>query len=448
MLASAIVKSLFHNGYETTTLEQNAETNHIKRNRIRRKYHVSTPLYNEADNLQEPNRLLTKQHKVLKADCIQYKNEVIKNLHYTVASIFYDIEHIALASIAMFLDIFKCFQGRQHFSVIILNLIDIPLHVGLSVVSMACSVANCALQIIEQITQGIGLALWHIGEFLTNQFNQWNVSSETPKNYSVLSQTRANRKIVYQSLGYSASALAACFIPIPGIQLLALPIIAGSIYGTLNNVITNKRCPQYYTMGHYYAGDNLEGHATQTNHCIVKPIVTGCYATVGLSKIVAVAFAAIAMAPFFGAALTVGMAATMIAVVSIVSICASQAIGFFVQSQMDKSFQKLIEISGLNERADIINEMRYEDFIINARNALTTKLDTIAEEDEKQEHMRQFEAYKRHVENFVMENKHIPIKHLSNWQANALTNLSGYLTMGIGSIAIMVSTIALRIVGM
>lgn len=75
--------------------------------------------------------------------------------------------------------------------------------------------------IAEAVPIGVGYLTWHAGERL--------VRLVTKSPYTVLSNDRQFRHIVYGSIGLTLLAAGAVFIPISPIQMVALPIIMGSI---------------------------------------------------------------------------------------------------------------------------------------------------------------------------------------------------------------------------
>lgn len=262
--------------------------------------------------------------------------------------------------------------------------------------------------------------------------------------HTVLSNATRVRDIVYDSLGVTLLAAGAVFIPVASIQMIALPIVLGSIYGTLNNQFTIRECPEYYTMGHHYDGTDLKRHAIKSNNLLIKPIVTGCYATTMVTKIAGVVLSAVGTIPYTAAVLPVPLAGTMI-----VTTCVIALIGAHIFSTMKKnSIQKI-----LNNYANVIG-IEWDESNLNKSWSDLTKLRAEwinQKQSELAQNPQELAVFNQKLNEVtkaaesIFSDENMPVKYVIGWQANSTRNMVGYLFAGGGTLAIAVTTVFLRI---
>ena len=351
------------------------------------------------------------------------------------------ISILVLSPFALCIDLFRSCTNRSiKASDVVKNVPTEILNSIFKVVIIASRVLNKS---VNALSIGIGYTLWHSGEALCRKVKSLQSRQTTAEmQMTVLSNEQAYRDLVYKALGITLLAGAVVAIPIVPIQLAALPIIMGSVYGTINNQFTVRECPEYYTMGHFYDGAKLDNHAIKTNNVIIKPIVTGCYATTFVTKIAGVILAFIGTLPFAAAMLPVKVAAGMIGLVLSVSLVTSH---IFSRAAKQKINDHLAQIAKLID----IDIKQYENKTWGiASHAIITcankKRESLSEEEKKL-----FDAKLLTLSNYLTSKAKIypdvPLKYLAGWEANSVRNLCGYLFAGGGTIALSVTAIFLRI---
>ncbi|MCE5294717.1 MAG: hypothetical protein LLF94_08920 [Chlamydiales bacterium] len=288
---------------------------------------------------------------------------------------------------------------------------------------------------LSAVATGVGFLAWHGGERA--------VRAITGSKYSVLSNNSNYRQIVYESKGITLLALGASFVRYPPVALFALPIILGSLYGTINNQFTVRNCPEYYTMGHYYDGEKLDGHAIKTNNLIIKPITTGCYATTMVTKFAGTLLSAAGTLRYTrGAPLPVSWAAAMIGGVSLVSLVAGHILATRKTASIEANLQAyadLMEFTWTDEQKDktfaqICNEV--EGFFCK-------KLMTVADHEIQVAFLTKVYDLKKSILNEILH-PNLPVKYIAGWASNNTRNSTGYLVAGVGTLAVTIATVALR----
>lgn len=312
------------------------------------------------------------------------------------------------------------------------NIAMTPVYLVISVFAIALTPLIIANKILNLVSGTVGLLVWHGGERLVRCFNG------AP--HTVLSNNPETRAIVYESIGVTLLAAAALLIPIPVVQLIALPILLGSLYGFINNQFTVRECPEYYTMGHYYDGKSLKGHAVKTNNLLLKPFVTGCYATTMVTKIAGILLGAAGVIPYTRAILPVPYAAAMIAVVTVVSLVASHVLSYLAKRSIQQKLEAYVALIGMKwtdeNRKKTWQELgsEREACIEKKRQELQSKPEELADFNEKLEGL---DAKFREEE--------VPVEYIPGWTASGVRNGVGYFFAGGGTIVVVIATIFLRI---
>lgn len=350
----------------------------------------------------------------------------------TKYELFYLAQRVAIIVVspfALFIDIFRfCSDEEVTFSTILKNIYIVPLRIIVSIYSIGLSLVRILNKSVSTLSISVGHLAWHGGEKVVQHING---SADT-----VLSNYSRIRWIVYESLGLTILAAGAVFIPILPIQLLALPIILGSIYGTINNQFTVRNCPEYYTMGHIYDGTSLNRHAIKTNNLLIKPIVTGCYATTVVTKTAGVVLASVGTIPFTAAVLTVQFAAAMIGVITLVSLVAAHIFSQWSKDYMEQSILEFGELIGIQWTEQNEN-MTCKELLDKGKKILSNKN---LNPDSKEK----LQALINYIES-VVSNENLPIKYMAAWHANNMRNTVGYFFAGGGTLVLSISTIFLRI---
>lgn len=179
-----------------------------------------------------------------------FRNDFKRHIHalstqskYELAFLAHCVATLAASPFAIFAEIYRLCSGSINASTCLKNICIVSKHIILSIAKAAFYVARAVNEVVSAASIGIGFLTWHGGERLVRLING--------SSHTVLSNNQQIRDIVYHSIGLTILAAATVFIPVGPIQMLALPIIIGSIYGTINNQFTVRECPEYYTMGHY-----------------------------------------------------------------------------------------------------------------------------------------------------------------------------------------------------
>lgn len=335
-----------------------------------------------------------------------------------IADIF---RYVALRSISQ-----KTFQS---------NVIEIPLGMGKAALQGVLFPFLVADKVVRAISTGAGNLLWHGGEALVNKLRQINCKDITEAtNKTILSDRRKIRHIVYQSIGVTALSAVALCIPILPIQMVALAILSGSIYGTLNNLVTNRECPEYYTMGHYYDGAHVRGHAIKSMEPNLKAIISGCYATTMVTRIAGYALSAASTLPFVASTVPLAISVAMVAGSVFLGLGVAHIVSRIARNS-ELKFKKDMETlaSGLGVSLDDSQNAQYlRDNLLHWYNNANPE-----KKDELKEVAQRVEAHNIHYD--------APLKYQVGWHGNNIRNITGYITAGVGTVAVIVTTVCLRI---
>lgn len=376
------------------------------------------------------------QGMIVCKDLKYYVRNFSGHCKYEAASLIQCIATMAISPFAVIAELYRSCNGSIHVFTCLKNICIIPKHILFSIFNIAFLSVRVVDKTVSAGSIGVGFLAWHSGERMVRLING---GSNT-----VLSNKQYVRDIVYDSIGLTLLSAATVFVPVAPIQMIALPIILGSIYGTANNQFTIRECPEYYTMGHYYDGTNLQGHAVKTNHLIIKPIVTGCYATTMVTKIAGVVLAAVGTLPYTAAVLPIPYAATMIAGVSMLSLVTGHVFSSMKKKSVQRSLDAYAALIDIQWTDDHRNKTWAElkpmllEAVDKKRIELASNPQELATFNKKLEELVQ-------INNSNTFDSNMPIKYIIGWHANSTRNLTGYIFAGGGTLAIAVSSIFLRI---
>lgn len=369
-------------------------------------------------------------------DLKRYSHQLSTQTQYEVASIAQAISILVISPFSLFGELYRVCDQSISISACLINVCMIPQSMISSIFKIGFYILRTADEVLSLAATGVGLLAWHAGEKIDSLIT---ASSDT-----ILSNKPHIRKIVYHAIGLTLLAGAALFIPIAPVQMVALPIILGSIYGTLNNQFTVRECPEYYTMGHYYDGTDLRGHAIKSNNLLIKPIVTGCYATTIVTKFAGIILAAVGTIPYTRATLSVHLAGKMVA-----GVCDLAFIVAHIFSTLKKYFLQEM----LNDYAALIgiewNEANRNTTWANLEKIRTRHIERKRAQlaynpSELELFNRKLNQLTKAIESNILDTA-MPVKYIVGWQANNIRNSVGYLFAGGGTLAIAVTTIFLRI---
>ncbi len=359
-------------------------------------------------------------------------------IKYEVASLAQSIAIIAISPFALIAELYRFCEGSINASTCLKNICIIPKHIIFSIFKFAFYIVREVNKAVNAVSIGVGFLAWHGGESLVRLIKR---SSNT-----VLSNSPQIRDIVYSSIGITLLSAATVFVPLVAIQMVSLPIILGSIYGTINNQFTVRECPEYYTMGHYYDGTDLRGHGVKTNNVIIKPIVTGCYATTMVTKIAGVILAATGTLPYTAAVLPVPYAAAMIVGVALISLVAAHVFSRMKKNSLQKALDEHANLMGI-QWTDNNRNMRWSDYLEMCLRSVETRRQEFASQEEMEKFDKRFEELTKEIESNILDES-MPIKYIVGWQANNTRNSIGYFFVGGGTLVLALSTIFLRIYGL
>lgn len=372
-----------------------------------------------------------------------FRDDFKRNIHdlstrskYEVASLAQCVAMLALAPFAIFGEMYRLCSGSINASTCLKNICIVPKHIIFSIFTAAFYIVRAVNRVVFVASIGVGFLAWHGGERLVRLI--------TGSSHTVLSNNQQIRDIVYHAVGITLLAAATVFIPVAPIQMMALPIIIGSIYGTINNQFTVRECPEYYTMGHYYDGTDLKGHAVKTNNVLIKPIITGCYATTMVTKLAGVILAAVGTIPYTAAVLPIPFAGAMIAGVCAISLVAAHIFSTMKKNSIQKNLNAYAALIGI-EWNEVHRNKTWEELAEMRLEHIQQKRQEFASDAQELENFeRKLAKLAMDIEGNILDPT-MPVKYITGWQANNTRNGVGYIFAGGGTLAIAVSTIFLRI---
>lgn len=376
------------------------------------------------------------QEAIFRNDFKSHVHTLSTQTQYKLASLAQSIATLAASPFSIFGEIYKLCSGSINVLTCLKNICMVPKHFTFSILKTVFYTAGAVNGIVSAASIGTGFLTWHSGEKMVRLIGGLT--------HTVLSNSSRIRDIVYHSLGLTLLAAGAVFIPVAPIQMVALPIIFGSIYGTLNNQFTVRERPEYYTMGHYYDGTDLRGHAIKSNNLLIKPIVTGCYATTMVTKLAGVGLSAVGTIPYTATVLSVPLASAMIAGTCVVALAVAHIFSTVKKNSIQKNLNNYAALIGIewnesnrNKRWADLAELRTER-IEQKRYELGSNTQELALFNRKLSELTEA------IESNIL-NDEMPVKYIVGWQANNTRNRVGYLFAGGGTVAIAVTTIFLRI---
>lgn len=392
---------------------------------------LAEPLFTSEKSDRELN-----QGAIFHEDFNHHVHTFSAQFKYEAASLAKCIATIAITPFAVFGEFYRLCNRSINASTCLKNICIVPKHIISSIFKSALYVVRVVNKTVTAASICVGFLAWHGGERLVRLING---ASDT-----VLSNHQGIRDVVYNSIGVTLLAAATVFIPFATIQMIALPVILGSVYGTINNQFTVRECPEYYTMGHYYDGTDLKGHAVKTNNLIIKPIVTGCYATTMVTKIAGVILAATGTLPFTSAVLPMAYAATMIAGVSLISLVAAHVFSSMKKKSIQKNLDAYASLIGI-QWTDSNRNISWRDLAEVRDQGIEKRRQELGSDAQELEKFNQrLQELTTGIESNIL-NPDLPVKYIVGWQANNTRNTIGYIFAGGGTLAIAISTIFLRI---
>lgn len=401
------------------------------------------------------------QKEIFSYDLKDYVLSPIDNSKSFICDLADSITMLVITPFSILIDMYSVCAKKISFSTSLKNIYSIPTFMIAYSINIAIIIPiNLAYKVIEAVQTAAGFIAWHTGEFLVRQVKSiFNKSSENK--FSVLSHNNDHRKTVYNSLGITLLAGAALFVNILPVQLAALPILAGSLYGTINNLFTVKKCPEYFNLKYKFNGERLENHAIKTNNILIKSFVTGCYSTASLAKVAAIFIAAAGAAPFTAAIIPISYVASMIGAISVISFVASSIFSKIAERNIQKNIQEYAKLIGAEITEQDLEKNWYVFKYLHEKEMKQT-LANIKNEEKKQQLLRRL----KYIDNYIQKystalptgqfgdrmtlidlggQTRMPLKYLAPWHSTAVRNGTGFVVMSTGAIIATAATVALRI---
>lgn len=341
------------------------------------------------------------------------------------------IATLAIVPFAFFIDCYRVCVKKITITTCLKNIYKVPLEVIRQLFSAILWPFSFVQDTVEGLSKGAGLLLWHSGEWIVRKVRTVLNIPNPIGSYTLLSDRKDIRDIVYKSLGITLLAGIALCIPILPVQLVALPILLGSLYGSIDNQFTIRTCPEYYTMGHYYDGKEFKGHAVKTNSLWIKPIITGCYATTMVTKIAGVVLAIAGVVPFTAAVLPVTIAAAGIGIVLVTSLVAGHIFARMKETKIQSSIEQYAKLCGIEKLSEEQKDMTWDNFF---------REHGLMGRGNSDERLR----LTKYITGEVLMND-LPIRYIAGWASNNARNSVGYLSAGVGTVALSIAAVALRI---
>jgi len=396
--------------------------------------------YQNFDYTERVEEAQERQSAVFAKDLKRHVRTFSNDLRYELLALSLRVVAVVMTPLAALGEFLRACGKSITASECLQNLSLIPIRVFTSATSAIWNVFRAVDKFLSIGPMSVGLLAWHNGERLVRAF------SKTPD--TVLSNTPRYRDVVYDSIGTTLLAAAALvFIPIAPIQMLALPVIFGSIYGTINNQFTVRECPEYYTMGHDYDGTRFKGHAIKTNNLLIKPFVTGCYATTMVTKIMGLVLSAAGTLPFAAAALPVSYAAAMIAGSCAIALVVSHIFSKMAKQSLQTDLEAYAKLIGIQWTESMRNQTWSELASMRHEREEERQRELTGNPQQLAHFQEQLERLTESIDSKILSYE-LPIKYVTGWTANNERNLTGYVAAGAGTLACMVGAVFLRVVAL
>lgn len=354
-----------------------------------------------------------------------------------VVSLMRSVAMIVVSPFALIGEIYRCVRGLINKLSCFLNIVEIPFHISRSIVTANEHLVKSIHKVVCGASIGIGFLAWHGGERVVRLF--------THAPFTVLSTDHSLRQIVYDSLGITLLAAFALSIPVAAVQIAALPILLGSISGTINNYFIVRDCPEFYTFGHYYDGAALRGHLVKTNNLLIKPIVTGCYKTTWLTTWAGLyTWMELMVGYLAGEMIPVSVAAAMIAGVFVISLIAAHIFSVHRKSVIQNNLDAYSRLTGIEWNEE--NSARSWDELREIRNnKIDQKREFLAAD------IQALQRFEEELEKLTaeLEGFNGPVKYISAWTSSRVREgIFGMCAGGVGALALAVAPLFFRVVGL
>ena len=110
---------------------------------------------------------------------------------------------------------------------------------------------------------------------------------------------------VYRAAAATGLAITAVLAPWEVGKIIGMTVLTGVGYGIANDMVACRDCIEYFTVGHFYDGKNLNSRPLNTLNPTLNALAWGAIATWHVCAIAGTFFALLARTPFPGLALKI-----------------------------------------------------------------------------------------------------------------------------------------------
>ncbi len=293
---------------------------------------------------EEDQNIQIDQKTLFSEDLRRHFFNFIKYSKYELTSLAQIIGTLALVPFAIFIDIYKACTQKSFSAVNILkNLYLIPQYILISTVKLGHLVVRVVDKLVDCISVGIGYLAWHGGEFIVRQIKSC-FSKDKPNENSILSTSAILRDKVYQTIGITLIAGLVFFCcPILSIQMVALPIIAGSFFSLIHEMLHANV---------FVKEINQPKKNIKTDVVFFRVLANHCSDVLKIAKLVGIVLAAVGTIPFAPFALPITLAAAMLGIVGLVAVVAARIYSNMHKRKIEYSIEQYAKEIGIKLTED------------------------------------------------------------------------------------------------
>ncbi|MDB2614198.1 hypothetical protein N9Y92_03450 [Chlamydiales bacterium] len=137
------------------------------------------------------------------------------------------------------------------------------------------------------------------------------------------------------------AALATYTAPTEAVRIIGMTVLTGVSYATANDMIACRDCPEYFTVGHFDDGQNLENRPIRTLNPTANALVWGPLASWHVSLIAGTVLSLAARLPIFSATVSANSLAPLLVTGAAVTFCIAHFAARKAESQRLGSFTVL-----------------------------------------------------------------------------------------------------------
>lgn len=136
------------------------------------------------------------------------------------------------------------------------------------------------------------------------------------------------------------AATAALAGPIEAIRIIGMTTLTGVSYATANDMIACRDCPEYFTIGHFDDGQNLENRPIRTLNPTLNALVWGPISSWHVSAIAGVLIAIAARLPILSATVSAASIAPFLAAIAVGTFARSHFLARMAERQMQQNVRE------------------------------------------------------------------------------------------------------------